>query len=450
MKEIKNNGLPSFLLTNKMTKIKLYSIIFSLVVSPIMTATSNYFPNYDEAKVPAYVLPEILRFEGGSLVDMDSWSKRRVELLGLFEKYIYGVSPRKYNLKLPVTVTEDASNVPNGCMRRIQLKTQVDDGLTNSEVRILVYLPANAESPIPVLLAPNFRGNHAMFADPEIELSPSWFPGNYRGIINHRATNDSRALEHVWPLNEILASGFGIATFYYGDVAPDQADQFRLISRRLYEDNRKDMHPDGSYGAIGLWAAGCSRALDALQTIPEIDSQRVGLVGHSRLGKTALWAGAQDTRFALVAAVQSGAGGASLFRRRYGQTLDEFARPTSFPYWFNDVFHSFANRENELPIDQHQLLALIAPRALVICSAAEDHWADPLGEFLAAKSASVVWSTMGLPCAIENVDRPRVNEPIFGKVSYIKREGTHALQIEDWAFILKCAKQEWRSVSRSR
>jgi hypothetical protein len=314
---------------------------------------------------------------------------------------------------------------------------------------ILMYLPkkATAENPSSVFLALNFYGNQSISDDTLITISDTWMRANEEyGIVDHQATPATRGVrKHRWAVDMILDQGYGLATIYCGDLDPDKSDPTDWqdgIHPIFYREGQSE--PDSNqFGAIGAWSWGLSRALDYFEQEPLIDEEKVAVMGHSRLGKASLWAGASDPRFSVVISNNSGCGGATLFRREYGETI--YRINSQFPHWFCKNFHQYDYRESALPVDQHMLIALMAPRPVYVASAIEDKWADPKGEFLSIKNASPVYELFGLS-GIERESSPEVNQPIMKKyLGYHIRSGGHDVKNFDWEQYIKYAKKHWEA-----
>jgi hypothetical protein len=401
----------------------------------------------EESQVPAYRLPDPLIAQDGTPVRTPAqWRDvRRPELLHLFAERVYGRTPR---LEQPMasTITEARASALGGRATRRQVTLAFGDRPNGPKMHLLMYLPAEPRGRVPVFVGLNFQGNHAVAPDPGIHLSTAWVANSSPGVVNHRATEKSRgAAASRWPIEAILTRGFGLVTAYYGDLDPDFDDGFSNgVHPLFYRPGQTRPAPD-EWGAIGAWAWGLSRALDYLETDSDVDARHAAVIGHSRLGKAALWAAAQDERFALVVSNDSGCGGAALSKRIFGETVGAINR--QFPHWFAANFREYNENESALPVDQHELLALIAPRPLYVASAAEDLWADPRGEFLAAVHADPVYRllrTQGLGVA----EMPAVDRSVGHRVRYHVRTGKHDLTAWDWEQYLAFAESQFRPVKK--
>ena len=396
-------------------------------------AQAKFVANYDAARVPQYVLPDsLMAMDGKRISSARAWqTKRRPELLRLFESEVYGRAPRaKFKTRFEVTSVEPRAL--GGKATRKEVSVLFSRNGRDHKMDLLVYLPNQIKTAVPVFIGLNFFGNHSIHPDPGITLSTNWMRSSPDlGVVNHRATEAARgARSSRWPIETILERGYGLATIYYGDLVPDDAvSGLPQGIHRLFFDG-VDPEPQGDeWGAIAAWAWGLSRAMDYFEKDKEIDHKRVAVMGHSRLGKTALWAGATDSRFAIVISNNSGCGGAALSRRQFGGTVARIK--TAFPHWFCGNFKKYSGNEQALPVDQHQLIALVAPRPVYVASADEDLWADPRGEFLAALHAEPVYQLFGLPGLGVNA-MPPLNRSVGGFIGYHIRAGKHDVTGFDW------------------
>ncbi len=411
---------------------KIFSILFFLLGSFLLIAQQSA-PNYDEAKIPVYSLPDPLVFDNGLTVNSKKdWEKRRKEIYQSFEKEIYGVAP-EWTGKLKSTIVSQKDNALNGLAKRKQVHLQLINNDRKLEIVILIYLPQNYKN-APIFLGYNFNGNHTTSTETDIIITDTWVRNNEKiGTLDNRANENGRGKSvSRWPMKEIISRGFGVATLYYGEIDPDYDDGFKNGVHQLFDSSRIS----SSWGSIATWAWGLSRVMDYFETDKEINVKRVIVMGHSRLGKTALWAAASDKRYAMVISNNSGCGGAAISRRKFGETVSSINNV--FPHWFCDNFKKFNDNEDLLPVDQHELIALIAPRPVSVASAAEDLWADPKGEFLSCFYASPVYELLGMKSFAKN-EMPPLNKPVYGDISYHVRDGKHDITSLDWKYYMDYA-----------
>lgn len=411
------------------------------IIAATMTVSAQTFTaNYDESKIPAYTLPDALVMANGKPVtDAKTWEKkRRPEILELFRTEVYGHEPRRWPKPI-FQVTSTDKHALGGKATRKEVAVYFTGKKDGPKMDILIYLPNDARGRVPAFLGMNFNGNHSVHSDPGITLPKYWDRPNRTNTARQLvAPESSRASEASrWAVEKILSRGYALATIYYGDVEPDYAEGWQHgVRAALSRKGAKTEFAADDWGAISAWAWALSRALDYLEIDRDIDARRVAVIGHSRLGKTALWAGAQDERFAMVISNDSGCGGAALSKRIYGETVGRIN--TSFPHWFCRNFKKYNENESALPLDQHMLLALVAPRPLYVASAEEDKWADPLGEFLGAKNAEPVYRLFGKTGLGVDV-MPAVNHPVGDTIGYHIRTGKHDVTDYDWEQYLNFA-----------
>lgn len=381
--------------------------------------------NQDESKVPSYTLPDPLTtLKGKKVKTVRQWEKvRRPELLNLFETEMFGKVPgRPADLHFKV-LTED-KNAFDGAATRKEVAMYFDKDESLCAV-ILMYIPNGVQGPVPAFMGINFKGNHATTFDPDVALPTEAQIAGYGKDYKLEARGDAT---RRWPYEYILSKGYAVVTFYRGDIDPDWHDGFKNGVHKVI-DGDKPREAD-SWGTISAWTWGLSRALDYLETDKAIDSKRVAVIGHSRLGKTALWAGATDPRFALVISNDSGCSGAALSRRVFGEHLLRIN--TYFPHWFCENYKKYNSKEHTLPFDQHELIALIAPRPVYVASASKDLWADPKGELLSLVNSSPVYELYGFE-TLNATELPKSNSGYSSEImGYHLREGKHDIVLFDW------------------
>ena len=413
-----------------------------LAFSGLALAQTHSDANYDETKVPAYTLPDPLVMENGTPVrNASQWEQqRRPELLSLFSEYVYG------HTLGGDAVAHEVIAVDKQALGGLATRKEVAIYLTADQSRpihVLIYLPNNRSEAVPVFMGLNYAGNQGVSTDPGIRITTRWTrfakrPGFPNGYANEKSRG---AYASRWPIEFILSRGYGVVTAYYGDLQLDRPDIDTMDDsfHRWFKEQTGESHDNSSWGTIGVWAWGLSKMLDYLETDHDVDSKRVAVIGHSRLGKTALWAAAQDTRFAMAISNNSGEGGAAIARRKFGERFENLNR--SFPHWFNGNFKQFNNKEDELPVDFHELLSLIAPRPLYVASGSEDLWADPKGEYLSLYHAGPVYALYQQP-VLQHAEPPAVGTVrTTGNLGYHNRPGKHDINRYDWERYLDFADQ---------
>ncbi len=407
----------------------------ALMMTP--PALSQVNPDkYRQPAMPAN-LPDPLVFADGTRVAAQAdWPKRRKELLDLFTDQMYGRMPER-----PAQMRFNVYNLDRHALGGKATREQISILFLGKEdgprMDLLVYVPNQVKRP-PVILGLNFWGNQTINPDQGIRVSDRWIESSGGSSIdlscvkNNRATEACRGIDQGrWPVEKILDAGYALATAYRGDIDPDRNDGYDESIRSAWPELAQG---GNNFSTIAAWAWAMSRALDYLEQDHLVDGRHVVAFGWSRLGKAAIWAGATDPRFVAVISNESGAGGAKVFHDVHGETVELLN--TRFPYWFCKNFKQYNGRDAELPFDQNEVLALIAPRPIYIASAILDENADPQGEFLGALAVTPVYrflGTTGLPAT----EWPSVDQPILGRVSYHVRRGVHSVTAFDWEEYLR-------------
>ncbi|WP_247235591.1 dienelactone hydrolase family protein [Telluribacter sp. SYSU D00476] len=389
--------------------------LLPLLLTALLASSSLCAQNYDESKVGTYTLPDVLKLESGkSVTSKKVWEQqRRSEILGLFEEHVYGQFPTSYD-KLEYSVKREDPKAMNGKAHLKEMELVVYKNNKPVKINLVLFVPTAAKGPAPAFLLINNRSR--------------------RNTAPERDT-----LSGFWPAEMVINAGYAVAAFHNSELAPDNKNSYQNGVLQLYPEQ---LNADNGMKAIGAWAWGASRVLDYFEKDPTIDAKRVAVVGHSRGGKASLWAAAQDQRFAICVSNCSGNTGAALSRRNFGETVTRIN--TTFPHWFSTNYKKYNDKEDELPVDQHMLIALIAPRPIYVTNASKDLWADPTGTFLAMKEAERVYNLFGLKSALPQ-SPPPINTPVVHPpMGYHNREGSHDLTEYDWARFIELANYHYK------
>lgn len=393
------------------------------------TEVAGFPVNYDEAKAGGYTLPDPLKMANGQPVKTaKEWmQKRRPELVKIFEEQQFGKMPGRPKA-MSFEVFDKGTPAMDGKAIRQQVTVYFSADHNGPREDIVIYTPAQATKPVPLLLTINFSPNAAIFDDPGIKLGEMW-GRDHKKVPAQRGRGLGRM-----KIDGLLEKGIGVAGIYYGQIDPDFLGGLPYGVRALYlKPGQKAFAPD-EWGTISAWAWGLSRAMDYLETDKKIDAKRVALYGVSRLGKTVLWAGAHDPRFALVVSSCSGEGGAALSRRNFGETIAHMTAESRFGYQFCANRAKYAEHPEQCPVDAHELVALMAPRPVFLQTGDQDLWSDPKGEFLSAVAAEPVYRLLGKEgLGLTNDQMPKAGEGIFHDIGYHMHAGGHGTMPGDWA-----------------
>jgi hypothetical protein len=398
------------------------------IVLSLSSSVAEEF-NYQEAQVPAYQLPALLQQQDGSSAETSKqWQEtRRAEIFHLLKQRMFGVSPPRPTLRF--RVMEPATHALDGTALRQQVRVYFSSQ-DETALDLLIYRPRNSVKLPPVIFGLNFKGNQSVQSDPGILMCRSWVNNQeLKKPDIHHALEESRGTDAgKWPVAYAIQRGYAVVTGYYGDIDPDYDDGWKNGVHSLHPEMEKNRSSE-TWGSLAAWAWGMSVAMDWIVQEPSLDGKRVAVQGFSRLGKAALWSAASDPRYAIVISQNSGAGGAALNKRIFGETVGRLNR--SFPHWFCKNFHRYSENESAMEFDSHFLLSLCAPRPLLITSATEDRWADPHGEFLAARATNPAYSLFGHE-GLTATTMPSPGQLVNDRMGYFLRHGRHDVTQEDW------------------
>lgn len=378
-------------------------------------------PNYDESKVGNYELTNPLFINGKTIKNCKEWEANKAFWIEKFSDNVYGKTPIE-RPKIQSKVLE-SKLVFEGKATRERIEVSFPEYPSVQKIEILVYKPSKRLEKYNLVMGLNFRGNHSITDESDVPINQHW-ASNGDFSQNHKFIEKGRGSEkHRWPIQLAIENDAILATAYYGDIEPDHPEGWKSGIRSVLGDrNAKE-----NWGAVGAWAWGMSQMLDVLIEKYEVNTKNIFLTGHSRIGKAALWAAVQDPRFTHINSNNSGEGGAALYSRNFGETINDLNR--SFPHWFAKKFSDFNHQSEKLGLDSHVLISLLAPRPIYVASAAEDLWADPKGEFLGLKNAEPVYKLYKVK---SDLAFPKVDSPIHGVLSYHVRSGKHDINQYDW------------------
>ena len=394
--------------------------------------------NYDEAKVGYYTLPDPLVGMKGQIVtnikDWETW--RRPEILKWFQEQQFGKAP-EVSAGFSIEVTDKGTPVFDGQALRKQITLYLVEKHRAPKINLVMYLPTGKKAPSPVLVHLGFSANSTAIDDPGILPDSVWDSNTQMRVA-------AAPYQQKWafPVEEFIHAGIGVVNLYYGDIEPDFAEGMKYGVRGKLLKEGQSVLKDDEWGAISAWVWGLSRVMDYLETDKDVDAKKVAINGHSRLGKTVLYAGASDTRFSVVIPSCSGEGGAALSRRNYGETIAHLVEPSRYPYQFSCNYQHYKDDPASMKVDSHLLISLVAPRPILLITGDGDKWSDPKGEFLAAVAAEPVYRLYGKK-GLDTTKLPVADEAILHDMGFLMHAGGHLTLPQDIHAMISFMKKHW-------
>ena len=420
--------------------------VLTILAPRSLGAASEPFPDASQLPIQAGLPNPLVMFNGDPVTSKEMWlEKRRPELKALFQHYMYGyMPPAPANLKWKIEREDKTLFGGKATKREVTLRF----GPPNAPaIHLLVVIPNRREGPAPVFVGPNFCGNFTLLEDPTIPIPTGWMLSGCPGCSNNQASEAGRGKQaEVWAIEQSIDRGYAVATFYNGDIDPDRPNFEEGIHPFYLKPGQKEP-ASTDWGTIAAWAWGISRAVDYLVQDGEIDRRRIAVVGHSRNGKTALLAAAFDERIALAIPLQAGCGGTAPSRGKIGESVQRIN--TSFPHWFNGEFKKFNEMPERLPFDQNCLIALVAPRPILLANAAEDTWANPAGQFEALRAAEPVYRLLGSG-GLDAKEMPPLETLVSSPLGFYIRPGKHSMTKADWKIFLDYADKRLKPAGSKR
>jgi len=373
--------------------------------------------NYDESKVPEYVLPDILTsFDGKKIKTVQEWEQtRRPEIIHFFEQNMYGEVPSPADPIIKSFELISKKTLLGGLCTRKDIQIILSNSIGKVTMPLVLFVPNNSTKPVPVILL----ANGSDIKQNGLSLNDSQRYGQTRNGI---------------PLHQLMTRGIGLATVDYQAFATDRGNKEGKVSggiTNLFFAEGQKSTKENEWGMIAIWAYALQAGMDYLVTNKNVDSKQIAPLGCSISGKVALWSAVTDKRFGGVLLSTAGHGADAIWRREYGETLENMCK--YLPTWICRNANKYAKNVHKMPVDQHSLLACMAPRPLYVATAQHDLWADQLGQWIGTYNAASAYDLYGKYPAFNSEKQPPLNKPIIeSSVGFHVRSGVHELERYDW------------------